>query len=215
MCADLLLRELQNYNSLLNNHRQEDIESHQKKISHVQGQRRSPSKMVGGAKSHLESNPIPARDAQRAQTKLYAHQETPQRLGQTCLWIFEHLLWWYGSAVACHMGRGSGCSTPDCSISPLGGGCHEPHHRAARTYKGLGKQTLGGHKQNLCAPGPRRKEQWPHKRLTQTLPVSVQKSPVEVWVSSGLLQGGGTECGSACMGPFEGGHHYLHYLHQF
>ena len=24
---------------------------------------------------------------------------------------------------------------------------------------------------------------------------------------------GGTACSSACMGPFEGGHHYLHYLH--
>ena len=24
---------------------------------------------------------------------------------------------------------------------------------------------------------------------------------------------GGTECSSACMGPFEGGHHYLHHLH--
>ena len=40
-------------------------------ISHVQGQRRSPSKMVGGAKSQLESNPIPTRDAERAQTYLY------------------------------------------------------------------------------------------------------------------------------------------------
>ena len=28
-------------------------------IYHVQGQRRSPSKMVGGAKSHLESTPFP------------------------------------------------------------------------------------------------------------------------------------------------------------
>ena len=29
-----------------------------------------------------------------------------------------------------------------------------------RTYTGLGKQILGGHKQNLvCTPGPRRKEQ--------------------------------------------------------
>ena len=45
------------------------------------------------------------------------------------------------------------------------------------------------------------------------LPVSVQESPAEVWVGSGLLQGWGTECSSACMGPFEGGHHYLHYLH--
>ena len=32
------------------------------------GKGEAPSKMVGGAKSHLESNPIPARDAWRAQT---------------------------------------------------------------------------------------------------------------------------------------------------
>ena len=43
--------------------------------------------------------------------------------------------------------------------------------------------------------------------------MSVQESPVEAWVGRGLLQGGGTECSSACMGPFEGGLHYLHYLH--
>ena len=39
-------------------------------MSHIQGQRRSPSKMVGEVKSHLESNSIPARDAQRAQIYL-------------------------------------------------------------------------------------------------------------------------------------------------
>ena len=39
-------------------------------ITPIQGQRRSPSKMVGGAKSHLKSNPIPTRDAQRAQIYL-------------------------------------------------------------------------------------------------------------------------------------------------
>ena len=38
-------------------------------IPHVQSQR-SPSKMVGGANSYLESNPIPTRDTQRAQTNL-------------------------------------------------------------------------------------------------------------------------------------------------
>ena len=37
------------------------------RIPHVQGQR-SPSKMVGVAKSCSESNPIPSRHAQRAQT---------------------------------------------------------------------------------------------------------------------------------------------------
>ena len=45
------------------------------------------------AKSRLESNPIPARDAWRAQTKSCVYQETPQRLSQTCLWGFECLLW--------------------------------------------------------------------------------------------------------------------------
>ena len=38
-----------------------------------------------GQKSHLESNPISARGAWRAQTKPWVHQdrETPQRLSQT------------------------------------------------------------------------------------------------------------------------------------
>ena len=86
-CAHLL-QELQNYSSLLNNHQQENAGSHQKKISHIRGQR-SHSKMVGGAKSHLESNPIPVRDAQRVQTKPCVHQdpETPQRPSQTCVWL--------------------------------------------------------------------------------------------------------------------------------
>ena len=39
------------------------------------------------------------------------------------------------------------------------------------------------------------------------------ESLAEVWVSGGLLQVRGTECSSACMGPFEGSCHYLHYLH--
>ena len=113
-CAHLLLQELQNYNSLLNNYRQENVRSHQKKIPHIQGQRRSPSKTVGGAKSHLESNPISARDTQKAQTKTCSHQdpETPQRLSQTCLWAFEYLLQRHGSPVASRRGRGSGCSRP-------------------------------------------------------------------------------------------------------
>ena len=46
------------------------------------------------------------------QTKPCVHQETPQRLNQTCLWVFGCLLWSYGSAVDYHNGRGSGCSRP-------------------------------------------------------------------------------------------------------
>ena len=70
MCTHFLLQELQNYNLLLNSCLQENVGSHQKKISHFQGQRRSPSKMVGLVKLCLESNPITARDTQRAQTNL-------------------------------------------------------------------------------------------------------------------------------------------------
>ena len=51
-----------------------------KKVLHMQGQRRSPNKMVDGAKSCLELNPISTRDAQRAQTKPCECQDlgTPQ-----------------------------------------------------------------------------------------------------------------------------------------
>ena len=56
-----------------------------KKIQHVQGQRKSPRKMIGGEKSRLESKPTPTRDAQRAQKKkkkkacAHQNQEIPQR----------------------------------------------------------------------------------------------------------------------------------------
>ena len=39
-------------------------------IPDAQGQKRSPSKMVGGANLNLESKPIPTRNTQRAQTNL-------------------------------------------------------------------------------------------------------------------------------------------------
>ena len=62
------------------------------------------NKMVGGGKSCLESNPIPVRDAQRAQTKPCAHQDPKavQRLSQTCLLESECLLQRHRSAVTCH-----------------------------------------------------------------------------------------------------------------
>ena len=92
-----------------------------KKIPHVKGQRRRSSKMVGGVKPHLESNPITARDARRAQTKLCVHQDpkAPQRLSQTCLSVFECLQSRHGSAVAWHRDRDSGCSRPGtCGMWP-------------------------------------------------------------------------------------------------
>ena len=172
------------------------------------GQRRSPSKMVGGANSHLESNPIPAGDVQRAQTNLVrTRTQGPHRDWDRT--VFEHLLWRYRSAMVCRRDRGSGCG---CGISPLGGGHHSPHHRAAITYTGLGNRLLEGTKEP-CASGPRRKEQWPHRRLSQTcLWVFGSLRCRHGWVVA-CCRVGGTDCSSTCMGSFEGGHHYLHYLH--
>ena len=62
---------------------------------------------------------------------------------------------------------------------------------------------LEGTSKTLCAPGSRRKEQWPHKRLTQTC----------LWASRSLWQRHGSavpccrvrgnEWGSACTGPLK------------
>ena len=52
------------------------------------------------------------------------------------------------------------------------------------------------------------------KQTDPDLPRTVQESPAEAWVGGGLLQSWGPECSSPCMGPFEGGHHYLNYLHR-
>ena len=121
--AHLLLWELQNYNSLLNNYWQENVGSHQKKIPHVQGQRRSPSKMVEGAILHLESNPISTREPQRVQTNLvWTRTKRPHR--DWARTMFECLLQRYRWAVGCWRGRGSGYTRPGYGISPLGGGCH-------------------------------------------------------------------------------------------
>ena len=97
-CAHLLLWELQNYNLLLNNHLLENVRSHQKKkkIPHIQGQRRSPSKTgQEGAKSHLESNSLPSRDTQRVQTNLVCSRtQRPHR--DWARTVFECLLQRYG-----------------------------------------------------------------------------------------------------------------------
>ena len=59
-----------------------------KMILHAQGQRRSPSKMVGGAKSHLESNPFPTRDSQMAkQTLCTLGPRDPTEMSQNCVWV--------------------------------------------------------------------------------------------------------------------------------
>ena len=118
--------------------------------------------MVGGVNSHLESNPIPTRDAKRAQTN-YVNSRTQGPYRDWDRTVFEHLLWMYGSVTV----RATGLwvqqtrvwHKPSWRRSPL------THHRAARTYTGLGKLTLGRHKQNLVH---QEKGAVTHKGLTQT-----------------------------------------------
>ena len=77
-------------------------------------------------------------------------------------------------------------------------------------HKTWGTETAGGRNKILCTPGPRRKEQWPHKRLSQ----------ICLWVSRSLWwrrrstvachRVRGTEYNSlgnyAGINPSEGGH---------
>ena len=59
-----------------------------------------------------------------------------------------------------------------------------------RTYTGLGKQTLGGHKQNLVHTRTQEKGAVTPQEADPDLPVSVQKSLVEAWVGGGCCRVG-------------------------
>ena len=63
--------------------------------------------------------------------------------------------------------------------------------RAARTYTGLRKQTLGGHKQKLVCTRTQEKEAMTPQETEPDLPMSVQESLAEAWVGGGLLLGWG------------------------
>ena len=60
-----------------------------------------------------------------------------------------------------------------------------------RTYTGLEKQTIGGHKQNLVCNQTQEKGAVTPRETDPDLPVSVQESLGEAWVCGSLLQGQG------------------------
>ena len=126
--------------------------------------------------------------------------------------VSECLLQRYGSAVACRRGKGSGCRRPGYGISPLGGSRHWPHHRITRTYIGLGKQTLGGHKQNLVCtnqdPGEKNSDptrDWPRLEC----PLCVHECP---GVSGGGISQQWHVAGSGALSSAVPAW-YLHYVH--
>ena len=72
------------------------------------------------------------------------------------------------------------------------------------------QQTLRGHKQNLVHTRTQEKGAVTPQETEPDLPVSVQESPAEAWVDSGLHGVRGTEYSSPGISPLKGGHHYLH-----
>ena len=107
------------------------------------------------------SAPNPAAGHHRPTPPLETPGHLQASLGQSLVFLEEGDSYdQCGSTVDCHRDRGSGCSRLGYGISPLGGGHHLPHHRAARTYTGLGNRLSEGTTEP-CAPEPRRKEQSP------------------------------------------------------
>ena len=135
--------------------------------------------------------------------------ESPQRLGQSCVWMSPGQVW-----VSRGLLQGQGLWAQQTWVWHKSSWKRSPltHHRATRTHTGLGKQTLGGTDRTLWAPGPRRKEQWPYKRLTQTCLWASRSLQGRRGSAVACCRVGGAERSSACMGPFEGGHHSLPHL---
>ena len=77
------------------------------------------------------------------------------------------------------------CSGCEYGISPLGRGHQWAHHGIARTCIGLGNRLLEGTTEPR-APGPRRKEQWLHRRLDCGCPGASNGGMAQWWPAKGL-----------------------------
>jgi len=107
---------------MLNNHWQENVGIHQKRIPHIQGQRSSHNKTAGEVQSHLKSNLVPTRDAWRTQTKPCVHQDLGEgAVNPTRKWArsaFECFRVSCGimGQMACHRDKSSGSSSWDAQL---------------------------------------------------------------------------------------------------
>ena len=121
-------------------------------LRRLQGQRRSTNKTVRGAKLCLESNPKPARDIERkklrSSNKPCAHQdaETPQRLSQNCVWVSPVKVWVNSGLL---QGQGLWIQQTWVWHKPFWGRSPLTPPESCQNLHRTGKQTLGGHKQNL------------------------------------------------------------------
>ena len=81
-----------------------------------------------------------------------------------------------------------------------------------RIPTGLGKQTLGEHKQNLVHTRTQEKGAVTPQKTEPDLPLNVQESLVEAWVNGGYCGVRGTEYNSPGISCFEGGSISLPYF---
>ena len=153
---------------------------------------------------------------------LYLHKRCSNTVLSQSLWgpwvlVCTRFVWAFLASLV-EMRFDSKCKfilLPSCWGFSFVLGCGVSLHSCSSTYHLTGVSLTLDLEYLLSAAHcwPRRKEQWPHKRLTQTC----------LWVSRGLQQSrrsvvaccrvGGTECSSTSMG-FWWGRHYLLYLHQ-
>ena len=147
---------------------------------------RSPSKMVGGAKIRFRTKPHTCQRCSEGSNIPCVHKdpETPQRLRQNCVWVSPEEAW-VSSGLLQELWVWHKLSWRKSRLTPPQS--HQNLHRTGETDSWKAHT----HTKKPCMhqdPGERSsdpKEADPH------LPMSVQKSPVETRVGSGLLQASG------------------------
>ena len=122
--------------------------------------------------------------------KPYAHKdpETPQRLRQNCVLMSPTEVW-----VCSGLLQGQGLWVEQTWV------WHKPSWRRlpltppepTELMQNWGYRLFGGHKQNLVYTRTQEKGAVTPQETDPYLPVSVEESPEEAWVGSGLLQGWG------------------------
>ena len=132
--------------------------------------------------------------------------ETPRRLRQNYVWVSPMEVW-----VSSGMLQRQGLWVQQTWVWHKPSGRRlliNPTIELPELTQDWGNRLLEGTNRTLCAPLPRRKEQRPHKRLTETCPGVSRSLPWRHVSAVACCRVGGIECTSACMGLFEG--HYLH-----
>ena len=149
-------------------------------------------------KTAFRSKPHTRQRCLEGSNKTLCSPGDPQSLSQTCLCMFEYLLPRCGTAVACHGGRGSGCSRSGYGISPQEEVAINPMIELSELTLDWGNRLLEGTNKTVCTR-TQGKEAVTPQETDPDLPVSVQKSPAEHGSAVACCRVGGTECSRAGM----------------